>query len=43
MEFADAGSAQKARNAMHGRRFAGRVVNAKYISEESYAAGQYDD
>ncbi|GLI62399.1 hypothetical protein VaNZ11_005016, partial [Volvox africanus] len=42
MEFNDVNSAVKARNAMHGRRFAGRVVNATYLTEEAYFSGRYD-
>ena len=42
MEFADANAAVKARNVLHGRKFAGRVVVVTYLSEEAYAAGQYD-
>ena len=40
--FEDMNGAVKARNAMHGRRFAGRTVAANFLSEEAYAAGQYD-
>lgn len=43
MEFADVESAEKARNAMHGRRFAGRVVNARFISDDAYATARYDE
>lgn len=42
MEFNDVSSAAKARTAMHGRRFAGRVVNATYLTEEAYFSGRYD-
>ncbi len=42
MEFNDVSSAAKARAAMHGRRFAGRVVNATYLTEEAYFSGRYD-
>ena len=42
LEFADVPSAQRARSAMHGRRFGGRTVVAVYLAEDKYAAGQYD-
>ncbi|KXZ54219.1 hypothetical protein GPECTOR_5g311 [Gonium pectorale] len=42
MEFNDVNSAVKARNAMHGRKFAGRVVNATFLTEEAYFSGRYD-
>lgn len=42
IEFVDMNGAVKARNAMHGRRFAGRTVSAIFLPEEAYAAGQYD-
>lgn len=43
MEFADIESAQKALNAMNGRRFAGRVVSARFISDDAYATARYDE
>jgi hypothetical protein len=39
MEFNDVNSAAKARAAMHGRKFAGRVVNATYLTEAAYFGG----
>ena len=42
MEFNDLTAAGKARTAMHGRRFAGRVVNATYLTEEQYFTGRFD-
>ncbi|KAG2437292.1 hypothetical protein HXX76_005950 [Chlamydomonas incerta] len=43
MEFNDVNGAVKARNAMHGRKFAGRVVNATYLTEAAYFGGRYDE
>lgn len=43
IEFADMNGSVKARNAMHGRRFAGRTVSATFLSEEAFSAGQFDD
>lgn len=43
MEFNDVNGAMKARNAMHGRKFAGRVVNATYLTEAAYFGGRYDE
>ena len=40
--FADMNGSVKARNAMHGRRFAGRTVAASFLSEEAFASGQFD-
>jgi len=34
-------SAVKARNAMHGRKFAGRTVTATFLPEAEYTAGQF--
>lgn len=42
VEFDDINAAVKARNQLHGRKFAGRTVVATYLSEEAYGAGQYD-
>ncbi|KAG2485937.1 hypothetical protein HYH03_015381 [Edaphochlamys debaryana] len=42
MEFNDVSGAAKARTAMHGRKFAGRVVAAAFLSEGDYFAGRYD-
>lgn len=42
IEFTEADGAVKARNALNGRRFAGRTVAATFVSPEDYAAGQLD-
>jgi len=42
IEFTDMNGSVKARNAMHGRRFAGRTVSAAFLPEERYHAGHYD-
>ena len=42
VEFTEVTSAVKARNSMHGRRFAGRTVTVDYIAEGAYAAGMLD-
>lgn len=42
IEFLDINAAVKARNAMHGRKFGGRVVSAAYMAEDAFAAGAYD-
>jgi hypothetical protein len=42
VEFGDINASVKARNALHGRKFAGRTVIATYLSEEAFAAGLYD-
>jgi splicing factor U2AF subunit len=41
IEYADAGAAVKARTAMQGRKFGGHVVQANFLTEEQYAAGQF--
>ena len=41
VEYTDMDSALKARNAMHGRKFAGRTVAATFLPEAQYAAGQF--
>ena len=41
VEYTDVDSAVKARNAMHGRKFAGRTVMATFLPEAQYSAGQY--
>ncbi|KAG1655301.1 hypothetical protein FOA52_007958 [Chlamydomonas sp. UWO 241] len=43
IEFADMSGSIKAKNAMHGRRFAGRTVTATFLNEDAFYAGQYDD
>lgn len=42
IEFEDVNVAVKARNAMHGRKFAGRIVTAAFLPEEHYMAGNFD-
>ncbi len=41
VEYTDMDSAVKARNAMHGRKFAGRTVTATFLPEVEYTAGQF--
>ncbi|MEW5298333.1 MAG: hypothetical protein WDW36_001471 [Sanguina aurantia] len=41
IEFLDINAAVKARNAMHGRKFGGRVVSAAYMAEDAFASGAY--
>ena len=41
VEYTDMDSALKARNAMHGRKFAGRTVTATFLPEAQYTAGQF--
>jgi len=43
IEFADMNGSIKAKNAMHGRRFAGRTVTATFLSDDAYNEGRYDD
>lgn len=38
VQFADAGGAQKAREAIHGRLFAGVTVQVAFISQQEFAA-----
>lgn len=42
MEYAEPGHAAAARNAMHGRKFGGRVVIGTFLTEEAYQQGRYD-
>jgi len=42
IEYEDGGSAMRARNAMHGRKFGGRTVIATYLPEEKYMRGEFD-
>ncbi|PSC72088.1 splicing factor U2af large subunit A-like isoform X2 [Micractinium conductrix] len=42
IEFQEPGAAMSARNAMHGRRFGGRTVEAILISSEDYAHCKWD-
>lgn len=42
IEFEDVNVAVKARNAMHGRKFAGRTVTAAFLPEDQYIAGNFD-
>ena len=42
IEYDDMASAIRARNAMHGRKFAGRSVIATYLPEEHYVRGEFD-
>lgn len=41
LEYGDVNAAVRARNAMHGRRFANRTVVATYLTEEAYAGRQF--
>ena len=41
IEYADVNGAVAARDAMNGRKFAGRTVVATFLPEEQYAAGQF--
>lgn len=41
-EFKDASSALAARNALHGRKFGGNVVQAALVTEEDFKAGNWD-
>ena len=41
IEYADVDGAVAARNAMHGRKFAGRTVVATFLPEDLYSAGQF--
>lgn len=42
IEFAESGAAIAARNAMHGRTFAGRTVVATLITEDDYKSQKWD-
>lgn len=42
IEYEDGGSAMRARNAMHGRKFGGRTVVATYLPEDKYLRGEFD-
>ncbi|KAL5204465.1 hypothetical protein ABZP36_009336 [Zizania latifolia] len=42
LEFADTESSSKAKNGMHGRRFANNQVVAVFYAENKFAEGQYD-
>lgn len=42
IEFAEPASALAARNAVHGRKFGGRVVQAALVTEEDFKAGRWD-
>ena len=42
IEFVETEAAVKARNAMNGRRFAGRTVAATFVTEEDYTAGNFN-
>eukprot|EP00877_Chromochloris_zofingiensis_P006417 jgi/Chrzof1/2028/UNPLg00683.t1 len=41
IEYLDVNAAVKARNAMHGRKFGGKVVQAAYLSEEKFASNEF--
>ncbi|KAJ7968539.1 U2 snRNP auxiliary factor large subunit [Quillaja saponaria] len=41
LEYADIASSSNARNALHGRKFGGNIVNAVYYEEEKYHCGDY--
>jgi len=41
-EFSAPESAMAARNALHGRKFGGRMVQATLVTEEDYKAGRWD-
>lgn len=42
IQFGDISSAARARQAMNGRKFAGRTVTGTFLSEEQFATGQFD-
>jgi splicing factor U2AF subunit len=42
IEFAHSSSAMGARNAMHGRKFGGRVVEAVMMGESDYSSFKWD-
>lgn len=42
IEFADSASAVAARNAMHGKKFAGRTVSASLVTDEDYRLMRWD-
>jgi hypothetical protein len=42
LEYADIGSASKAKRVLHGRKFSGNPVAAVYYSEGKFANGEYD-
>lgn len=41
-EYKEPGAAMAARNALHGRRFGGKTVQASLVTEEDYKAGRWD-
>jgi splicing factor U2AF 65 kDa subunit len=41
IEFEDANVAMRARNALHGRKFGGKEVEATFLPEHLYSQGQY--
>lgn len=41
IEFEDANVAMRARNALHGRKFAGNEVEATFLPEHLYSKGEY--
>ena len=41
IEYASVDGAVAARNAMHGRKFAGRTVVATFLPEDLYGAGHF--
>jgi splicing factor U2AF subunit len=41
IEYGDAGSALRAKTAMHGRKFGGHTVEGTFLNEADYAAGNY--
>lgn len=41
IEYADMGAALQARQAMHGRKFGGHVVQGTFLTEADYAAGNF--
>lgn len=41
MEFTDANGAMRGRNALHGRKFCGRIVAAAFLPEHLYSEGNY--
>ena len=41
IEFGDANGAMRARNALHGRKFDGRIVEAGFLPEHLYTSGIY--
>jgi splicing factor U2AF subunit len=41
IEYADMNAALKAKQAMHGRKFGGHLVEGTFLPEQEYAAGNF--